>query len=260
MLKQKFDYTLFRNVIVYLRMSSENQSKSSPDQQLRSIRKRIKDAGLSWRIVKVYRDDAISGKTAHNRPQFLQMLRDIKSGAVCTTVILVDTIERFGRMDDLDKYRRDLRHHHGVYVLTADRNFADPNSVESKYTEVFENLRASEDSRIKANDVVRGKIQAIEDGYWAGSPVPLGYKLKVVHIERRRNRHVPHHKLVIDPKTAGIVRILFKASAEHPFWGRTRLARYLNSHEGIPDEYKPFHDATVGYQMGRAFWVILLSW
>ncbi|MGZ0173242.1 MAG: recombinase family protein, partial [Planctomycetales bacterium] len=82
MLKQKFCYIQFRNVVVYLRMSSENQSKSSPDQQLRSIRKCIKDAGLPWRIVKVYRDDAISGKTARNRPQFMQMLRDIKSGAV----------------------------------------------------------------------------------------------------------------------------------------------------------------------------------
>ena len=260
MLKQKFCYIQFRNVVVYLRMSSENQSKSSPDQQLRSIRKCIKDAGLPWRIVKVYRDDAISGKTARNRPQFMQMLRDIKSGAVSATAILVDTIERFGRMDDLDKYRRDLRHRHGVYVLTADRNFADPNSVESKYTEVFENLRASEDSRIKANDVVRGKIQTIEDGHWGGSPVPLGYKLKVVRVERRRNRDVPHHKLVIDPQTAGIMRILFKASAEHPSWGQTRLARYLNSHEGIPDEYKPFLDATVGYRLRNPIYRGILVW
>lgn len=260
MLKLKFDYWQRRDVVVYLRMSSVNQSKSSPDQQLRSIQKCIKDAGLPWRIVKVYRDDAISGKTARNRPDFMRMLRDIKSGVVSATAILVDTIERFGRMDDLDKYRRDLRHRYGVYVLTADRNFADPNSVESKYTEAFENLRASEDSRIKANDVVRGKIQAIENGYWPGSPVPLGYKLEVAHIERRRNRDVPHHRLVIDPTTVRIMRILFKASAEHPSWGQTRLARYLNDHQEIHDEYKPFLDATVGYQLKNLIYRGILVW
>lgn len=260
MLTRKFDYSQQRNVVVYLRMSSENQSKSSPDQQLRSIRKHIKDAKLPWNIVNTYRDDAKSGKTVRHRDGFKQMLLDIKTGAVAVTAILVDTIERFGRMDDLAKYRRDLRHRHGVYVLTADRNFADPNSVESNYAEVFENLRASEDSRIKANDVIRGKIQAINDGYWPGSPVPFGYKLEVVHIEKRRNREIKHHKLVHDPETAPIMRLLFEASAKNPSRGQTRLARYLNEHEEIPDQFKPFHASTVGNRLKNLIYRGVLVW
>jgi DNA invertase Pin-like site-specific DNA recombinase len=260
MLKSKFVRSEQRDVVVYLRMSSENQSRSSPDQQLRSIEKRVKDADLPWKIVKIYRDDAKSGKTVRHRDGFSEMLREIKTGAVSVTAILVDTIERFGRMDDLDKYRRDLRHRHGVYVLTADRNFADPNSVEAKYTEVFENLRASEDSRLKANDVVRGKIQAVMDGYWPGSPVPIGFNLEVAHTEKRRNRDVKHHKLVHDPVTASIMRILFEASAERPSWGQTRLARYMNAHTQVPDQYKPFHAATVGYQLKNPIYRGILVW
>ncbi len=260
MLRKKFDFQILRDVIVYLRMSSDNQSKTSPAQQERAIRKLIKSRGLPWRVVKVYRDEAKSGKTAQHRDGFQQMLRDIKTGVVQATVILVDTIERFGRMDNLDTYRRDLQFRHGVYVLTADRNFADPSSVDAKYAEMFENMRASEDSRIKANDVYRGKVEAIEAGYWPGSPVPFGYKLEVVATEKRRSREILHHKLVHDPETAPIMAIQFQASAEHPSWGQQSLARYLNEHDAIPDRYKPFHADTVGHRLKSEIYRGTLVW
>ncbi|EMI44888.1 Resolvase domain protein [Rhodopirellula sp. SWK7] len=260
MLRKKFDFTIVRDVVIYGRMSSDNQSKSSPAQQERAIRKLIKSRGLPWRVVKVYVDEAKSGKTAQHRPGFQQMLRDIKSGVVKASVILVDTIERFGRMDNLDSYRRDLQYRHGVYVLTADRNFADPNSVDSKYAEVFENMRAREDSRIKANDVYRGKIEAIEAGYWPGSPVPFGYKLEVVATEKRRSREIFHHKLVHDPETAPIMEVLFRASAENPSWGQQRLTRFLNDHEAIPERFKPFHADTIGHRLRSEIYRGTLVW
>ena len=88
MLRKKFDFQIPRDVIIYLRMSSDNQSKTSPAQQERAIRKLIKSRGLPWRVVKVYKDEAKSGKTAQHRDGFQQMLRDIKTGIVQTTVIL----------------------------------------------------------------------------------------------------------------------------------------------------------------------------
>ncbi|MCC9598923.1 recombinase family protein [Stieleria sp. JC731] len=260
MLRKKFDYSKSRNVVVYLRMSSENQSKTSPEQQLRAINQRIAARGLPWKIAKVYRDDAVSGKTTLQRPGFQQMIRDIKTGAVATEVILVDTVERFGRMEDLDNYRRQLRVRHGVYVLTADRDFADPDAPGARCIEAIENLRASEDSRIKANDVVRGKIQSIEDGYWPGSPVPFGYKLEVAATEKRRNRDVVHHKLVLDPETAPVVVAMFQASAEHPSWGQQRLANFLNKQDEIPERFKPFHADTVGCRLKNDIYRGTLVW
>ncbi len=260
MLRKKFDFQVLRDVVFYGRMSSDDQSQTSPAQQERAVRKLIKSRGLPWRVVKVYKDDAISGKTALHRNGFQQMLRDIKTGVVQATVILVDTIEPFGRMDNLDTYRRDLRFRHGVYVLTADRNFADPNSVDSKYAEMFENMRASEDSRIKANDVYRGKIQVIEAGFWPGSPVPFGYKLEVAATEKRRSRELLHHKLVPDPETAPIMAILFHASADHPSWGQQSLARYLNNNDAISDRFKPFHADTVGHRLKSEIYRGTLVW
>lgn len=260
MLRKRFDFQIPRDVIIYLRMSSDNQSKTSPAQQERAIRQLIKSRGLPWRIVKAYKDEAKSGKTAQHRDGFQEMLRDIKTGVIQATVILVDTIERFGRMDNLDTYRRDLRIRYGIHVLTADRNFADPSSVDSKYAEMFENMRASEDSRIKANDVYRGKVEAIEAGYWPGSPVPFGYKLEVVATEKRRSREILHHKLILDPDAAPTMAILFQASAAHPSWGQQNLARYLNNHDAISDRYKPFHADTVGHRLKSEIYRGTLVW
>ena len=124
-------------------------------------------------------------------------MQDIENGTLNVGAILVDTIERFGRMDDLESRRKRLANRHGIVILTADRNFSDPYSPEAKAMTAIENLRAHDANRIKANDVVRGKIGSIEDGYWPGGPVPFGYELELVHTEIRRGREIKHHALTL---------------------------------------------------------------
>ena len=260
MLKKKLDYTKMMDVAVYLRMSSDQQSSSSPDQQLSEIKSRIDSRNLPWRIVREYRDDAKSGKYVRSRSGFMDMLRDIQNGSIKVGAILVDTIERFGRMDDLDSYRRKLEQRHGVVVLTADRNFADPHSVESRAMQAFENFRAADDGRIKANDVIRGKHEAIRQGYWPGSPVPFGYRLEVVKVEKRKGREIKHHRLVIDDATGPIVRSLFEQSADNPGFGQSRMARWLNNREDISPQLKPFHASTVGKWLSNPIYRGILIW
>ena len=260
MLRRRFDFDKQIDVAVYLRMSSDKQNKNSPKQQLSQIKKLIESRGLPWRIVKIYRDDAKSGLATHNRPGFTGMLNDIKNGTIVVGAILVDTIERFGRMDDLDVYRNRLLHRDGVHVLSADRQFADPHAPEAKVMDSFENLRASEAGRVKANDVFRGKLDSIEAGYWPGSPVPFGYDLDVVCVEMRKSREIKHHKLVVHPIHGPVVRSLFRKAAENPSWGQERLAKWFNERDDIPEDLKTFHGSTIGKQLRSPIYRGTLVW
>lgn len=116
--------------LTYGRMSSEEQNPRSPEQQFDDIdRTKKKQRRDNWGHVKTYRDDGISGRYYRKRPGFRRMLDEIRSGMVKVDAILVDTIERFARLDDLPAIRDELRKKYGVLVLTSDTGFADPNLV-----------------------------------------------------------------------------------------------------------------------------------
>lgn len=83
-------------------------------------------------IVKIYRDEAKSGKYLRKRNGYQQMMRDLKTGTVVADLILVDTLERLGRVEELPSIRKDLLDRHGILVLTADSNFADPNTPQGE--------------------------------------------------------------------------------------------------------------------------------
>ena len=260
MLKHKFDHTQPIDVALYLRMSSDKQNPKSPEQQQERIENIINNRDLPWRNVAVYQDDAISGKFARNRPEFMKMMNDISSGAINVSAILVDTIERFGRMEDLESRRRQLYNRHRVRILSADRNFSDPNAPEGRALTAIENLRAHDANRIKANDVVRGKIGSIDDGYWPGGPVPFGYRLDLAHTEKRHRREVKHHVLVPDELTGPIMRSLFEKSASKPSWGQDRLAGWMNDRADIPDDLKPFHASTIGKRLQSPIYRGTMIW
>ena len=146
MLKSSFDPKKRHPAVTYLRMSDKQQNPRSPDQQLAEINRVMKACGLDWPILKNYRDEAKTARLHRNRPDYQQMMRDVKTGIVPADLILVDTLERFGRVDDLPGIRKDLAERHGVLVLTADSNFCDPGTVQGRALGTVEAIRASEDS------------------------------------------------------------------------------------------------------------------
>lgn len=260
MFRRNFSHSAIENVVCYARMSLDSQNPASPEQQQGMIRSRMRSCGFNWKILDMYRDDGETGRLVRNRPGFLRMLSDIKLGRIKIEAILVDTIERFGRMEDLDKFRRDLHLKHHVAVLCADRNFADPFSADGRIASAFENVRAAEDSRIKGHTVLRGKYHAIDMKYWPGGPVPFGLKLELVTIDKRGGREWKHHRLVPDPETFQIMVRQFMQSLENPTWGQTRLAKWLNAQPDIPDKFKPFLADTVGKRLRNPIYCGELVW
>ncbi len=66
------------NSVIYARFSSSNQREESIEGQIRECTARAKSDG--YNIVKIYRDDAVSGTSVNGRTAFLQMIEDAKSG------------------------------------------------------------------------------------------------------------------------------------------------------------------------------------
>ncbi len=259
MLKRFFDPKLGYRVVVYLRMSSDQQNKRSPEQQLAEINRCLKTLRYPWSIIKVYRDDAKSGRFLRTRREYQQMMQDIKTGAVNADLILVDTIERFGRVEELPSIRKELYEKQGVLVLTADSGFADPATPQGKALGAFEAMRASEDGRIKAHNVLRGKRDAAQQGHWPGGPPPFGLMLESIMKVVHGRQEVDFCILVHNPETNWIMKFLLDKAYETG-WGQTRLTRFLNDHPDIPEKFKPFQAPSVGYWLDNPIYSGELLW
>jgi len=259
MLRREFDPQRAYRVVLYLRMSSDRQNPRSPDQQAQEIERRFRALGYDWNIVKTYRDEGISGRYQRRRRAYQKMLNDVQTGAVVADLILVDTLERLGRVEELPTIRKTLFERDGVLVLTADSNFADPNTPQGKALGMVESMRATEDGRVKAHNVLRGKRDAAMQKHWPGGPSPFGYKLVSKMRTINSREEVDYCIIEPNPATRWIIELLFE-TAEHTSFGTTRLARRLNDDPKIPDEFKPFNAATIGYWLDSEIYVGDLRW
>jgi DNA invertase Pin-like site-specific DNA recombinase len=243
----------------YGRMSSDAQNPRSPDQQFQVIDDTVVKQGYPWVHLRDYRDDGVTGKYLKRRHGFSAMLADIRSGAIQPDLILLDTSERLGRAEELAEIRRQLRVRHGVLILTADSRFADPTTPAGHVMEAFENLRATEENRIKGHQVRRGKIDAIMQKHWPGGPTPFGYKLQSVLVERNGRQEVDYCLLVPDSETSWIMVKLFQL-AEQTGRGQTKLAELLNADDEIPETFRNFVPSTVGRWLANPIYIGTLVW
>jgi DNA invertase Pin-like site-specific DNA recombinase len=259
MLRRSFDPQRPHCYLRYGRMSSDQQNPRSPEQQFDTIDQTLRRLGYRWTHVRDYRDDGISGRYVAKRAGFQRMLRDIRTGTVRVDAVLVDTFERFGRADEMATIRQELQQRHGVLVLTADTQLTDPTTVAGRAMALVESIRSSEDGRIKAHNVLRGKRDAAKLKHWPGGAAPFGYKLHSVLAERHGRQEVDHCILAPDPETAWIIRKLFQVANERG-WGCTRLARMLNEDPDIPGRLKPFYDQTINYWLKQEIYYGELVW
>jgi DNA invertase Pin-like site-specific DNA recombinase len=244
MIKVEIDFRAPHPCARYGRMSDEDlQNPRSPDQQFDMIDHTVRRLDYPWVYVRDYRDDGIKGRYWRKRPGFQQMLADIRTGAIQIDFILVDTLERLGRLEEMQTLRADLYRRHGVLVLTADSNFSDPTCVAGKIHAAFEALRATEDTRVKSHNVARGKRDVVLLKHWPGGPVPAGYRLEVVMTQRDGRPAFDYSYLVPDPRTDCIVRKAFTLGLSG--LGSTRVAKALNDDATIPAAVKPVTDQSV---------------
>jgi site-specific DNA recombinase len=239
-------------------MSSDKQNPRSPDQQIATVNELIERMKLPWEVVAIYRDDGISGRYKRKRPGFQRMVNDLKSCTVQADLVLVDTFERLSRGEDNSEIRRKLARA-GVLVLTADSQFHDPTTVSGKALTMVESIRATEEGRVKAHNVLRGKKDAIEQGHWPGGPVPFGFRLENVMTVTKGVEEISHRIPVPIPELVWIVELIFQLAADRG-WAGGRISQYLNDHPDIPAELKPFLASTISDMLDNELYYGEMVW
>ena len=227
-------------------MSSDTQNERSPDQQFDEIQRTLDRAKYPWVLCQTFRDDGISGRYMAKRLSFMSMIEAIMTGMLVVDLIVVDTLERFGRMKNLDSLRRELAEKYGVLVVTADTGFADPTGSAGEALGFIEHCRATQEGKTKAHNVVRGKRDAAKLKRWPGGPIPMGYRRKrIVEVRKGEEEFVGSH-LVPDPTTTPLVRRMYELAHQNG-WGSCRIAKDLNNNkEFVALNGGRFHADTIG--------------
>ena len=177
--------------VIYARFSSIGQREESIEGQLRECSDFANRKGYT--VVKSYCDRAISGKSAANRPEFMQMIDDSKQHLFDT--VIVWKIDRFSR-DKYDSvfYKNALKKN-GVSVVSATEPIDD--TAEGQLMEsIFEGFSVYylKDLSVK---VSRGMTENALKGKFNGGNPTFGY---TIDAEKR---------FQIDPATAPIVAEIF---------------------------------------------------
>lgn len=258
MLERAYDPSLPYRFARYARMSSTRQNRRSPDQQYTTIEEGIARCGFSWRCIASYRDDGISGRYLRKRPGFQRLLRDIEAGLLRVDLLVVDTLERLGRAEEIADLRRKLSVEHGVLIVAADNNFSDPTGVVGKAVGMVEQIRSTESTRICRHNVLRGKKDAARRGRWPGGPPPFGYRLKTV-MEQPGAAVETYSVLEIEPRAAAALRRAFERAAATGE-GDLRLSQWWNTSPEIPGDFKPISPFTLGYRLENPIAVGTLRW
>jgi DNA invertase Pin-like site-specific DNA recombinase len=190
------------NVALYLRMSSDKQETSIPQQE-KALRQLCDRKG--YRIVATYRDEGISGDATEKRRGFLKMLADAPGGKF-RRIVAYDQ-DRFGRFDMLEAgyYISPLRKAK-VSLETIAQGLVDWENFGGRV--IYGVLQEGKHQYLRdiSLNILRGLTAKAEEcqGY-PGGPAPYGYR-RVTQLQG--HRRLSH--LVIEKAEAKIVARIFR--------------------------------------------------
>src|SRR6266852_3466923 len=192
----------FLRCAVYTRKSSEHgleQDFNSLDAQREAAEAYIKSqAHEGWKCLKTrYDDGGLSGATLE-RPALQSLLADIQSRKV--DVVVVYKVDRLTRsLVDFAKMV-EIFDAHGVSFAAVTQQFNTTTSMGRLTLNVL--LSFAQFEREVTGERIRDKIAASKQkGMWMGGTVPLGYDVR-------------DHRLVVNPKEAATVRLIFQLYIE----------------------------------------------
>ena len=208
------------NVAIYARYSSDNQSETSIEQQLKVCREHC--SRNNYYIVSEYKDEAISGRT-DERPQFQQMIKDGKRKLFQGIVIY--SVDRFSRsLLQSATYKNELEKN-GVLLISATEHISGGPSGNLTLNMLMSFAQYYSDEL--SQKITRGMDYNAEHGYVTGGNIALGYKTDSIDKTNKDSKK----KFVVDEATAPIVRRIFEMYAdEHKTMAQ--IIRHLNE-QGI---------------------------
>ncbi len=159
----------------YIRVSTEDQIEFSPDSQLKKIKEYAKQNEIILPEKFVFIDEAISGKNAKTRPEFMKMIKISKSKPKPFDVILVWKFSRFARnRQDSIVYKSILRKECKIDVVSITEQLpSEPTSI------LIEALLEAMDEYYSVNlaeEVKRGMNEKFSRG-GVVNIAPFGYEI-----------------------------------------------------------------------------------
>lgn len=194
--------------VAYCRFSSSNQREESIEAQIRAITEYCKIKKLT--LIKIYKDEAISGTSVKNRENFMEMVVDSKNKNF--EYVVVHKYDRFARN----------RYDHAIYEKKLNDNNVKLLSVLEEMTDSPENVILKSVltgmneyySLNLSREVKKGQKENALKSIHNGGIVPLGYTLD----ENRR--------YVINEEEAKIVKLIFNLALNGV--GYANIAATLN--------------------------------
>ena len=210
-----------KRAVIYGRFSSDMQREESLEAQERACRKFAKDNGI--KIVDVYFDRAKTGKSA-KRDELQKMLEDSEHGGF--DLLLVDKVDRFARnRREASNIRYDLKCK-GVLVISI-KQLYDPSKPEGVLMESVYDGLAEYYSLNLAQETEKGRKENAYKCKHVGGIPPLGYD-----VDRETK------KLVINPREAQAVRIIFDMYLDGHSYGEIVRALNLNGYRTKLHKFK----------------------
>ena len=166
-------------------------------------------------IAHEYSDQGKSGKSVEGRPEFMQMLEDIKSEKDQVSYVLVFKLSRFGRnaADVLSSLQ--LMQDYGVNLVCVEDEIDSSKDAGKLMISVLSAVAEIERENIQIQ-TMEGRKQKAREGKWNGGLPPYGYKLV-------------NGLLMIEEEEAEIIRIIFDKYLNTSM-GSIAITEYLNSH------------------------------
>ena len=166
-------------------------------------------------IVGEYEDAGKSGKSTEGRPEFRQMMDDIKSGKDDVSYVLVFKLSRFGRNSADILSSLQLMQDYGVNLISVEEGIDSSKGAGKLMISVLSAVAEIERENISIQ-TMEGRIQKAREGKWNGGFAPYGYKLV-------------DGKLEINEEEAVAIRTIFDLYVNTDL-GSNGIAKYLASH------------------------------
>ncbi|MFA9459123.1 recombinase family protein [Halalkalibacter sp. AB-rgal2] len=178
-------------------------------------------------------EEVVSGEYIIERPEIQRMLKEVENGAV--DAVLVVDLDRLGRGDmyDMGSIYRTFSYSETLVLTPTD--VIDPTQENSELMFGVKSIVSREELKSINKRLQNGRRASAKEGKFIGKQAPFGYKID------------QNLKLVPDPETAPIVKIIFEKISEG--LGRHKVARYLEEviKANPPSKYQFWDQSSISY-------------
>lgn len=207
-----------KNVIIYTRVSDPSQiDNNSLGTQEQTCRKFAESKG--WRVVRIFREEGVSAKFVHTRPQLRELITFATKKQNNISFVLVYKFDRFSRNLEDGLIAISLLAKYKVSVISTTET-TDESPMGTAMRNIMITL-GQLDNELKG-ERVKDNMQAVfKKGLWPFK-CPIGYKRQFK--TKEENKGLP---VVKDPSMAPIITQMFK-NASTGIYNKTQLAKMMN--------------------------------